>query len=71
MRQRRTLRVCAAFFAEADRCAAVRLRAALRACFASAVFDAALRGARFSAFFTARARFFDGRFVLARFYPTA
>jgi hypothetical protein len=53
-------RVRAAFFAAAERCAGVRFRAALRACFESASFDAADRPSRFSAFSVASERFRDG-----------
>jgi hypothetical protein len=56
--------LAAAFFAERDREAAERFFAALRACRESAVFDAALRPSRFSAFNVARERFDD--FLLLR-----
>jgi hypothetical protein len=49
--------VRAAFFAAAERCAAVRFRAAERACLESAFREAADRPSRLSAFVTARARF--------------
>jgi hypothetical protein len=51
--------------AEADRLVALRLRAAERACFESALFDAAPRPSRRNAFVTARDRFADGRFFRA------
>ena len=53
-------RVRAAFFAEADLCAGLRLRAAARACLKSASLDAAAPLSRLSAFSVACERFRDG-----------
>ena len=54
------LRVLAAFFAEAERSAFVRLCAADLACRDSAAFDAALCGSRLRAFFLALERLLEG-----------
>jgi hypothetical protein len=56
----RAFRVRAAFFAEADRCAGPRFRAAARACLESASFDAAVRPSRLSAVSVACERLRDG-----------
>ena len=56
-------RVRAALRAAAERSAALRLRAAFLACFASAGRDAGARDSRFSAFFVARARLGEVRLV--------
>ena len=53
-------RVRAAFFAEAERSARLRFRAAARACLERASFDAAARPSRLSAFKVACERFRDG-----------
>jgi hypothetical protein len=58
-------RVSAAFRADAERLDALRFFAAVRACFDSALFDAALCPSRRSAFVVARERFADGRFFVA------
>ena len=60
LRHRPCARVRAAFFAEAERLAALRLDAARWACRDNAVFDAARRGSRFNAFSVARERVRDG-----------
>jgi hypothetical protein len=57
--------VCTALRADAERLAALRLRAAERACFDNALFDAALCPSRRKAFVIARERFADGRFFVA------
>jgi hypothetical protein len=64
-------RVRAAFFAEAERLAALRLLAAFFAWRESAVFEAALRGSRLSAFFAAAERVREVDFLLAAFLVAA
>jgi hypothetical protein len=64
-------RVRAAFFADAERLAALRLLAAFFAWRDSAVFEAALRGSRLSAFFAACERVREGAFLLAAFFVVA
>jgi hypothetical protein len=64
--------VRAAFFADAERCAGVRRRALVRACFASADFEAAPRPARLSTDVVARDRRADVsllRFLVVRVAP--
>src|SRR5256886_15332227 len=63
-------RVRAAFFAAAERWALLRWRAAERACLESALFEAADRSSRPSAFLIARERLREGALRFAPFFSS-